>query len=241
MTDTLIVLPTIGANVEKACAALASVRDATEPGSPYRILVVADECTHDQRMALSDAANVAAHGWSPVVNASDDRRGLVPAYRAGFATLERMSDVGRLVLLEDNVRVNPGWFDALTRTLDAHPEFGWVACGQLENDNAPFTSLCSMLTRECALALDGGPDLAFAPCQFDDGDMFMRALKAGFRPHAVPHKVSHPEARTSRVGTIEDDWQLIEAHRAIFRDRWGLYDFPWAAVPVHRGCELCQP
>ncbi len=70
--------------------------------------------------------------------------------------------------------------------------------------------------------------------------MFLRALKAGFRPHAIPHKVSHPEARTSREGTVEDDWRLIEAHRVIFRQRWGLMDFPWAYVPVHRGCGRCS-
>jgi hypothetical protein len=170
---------------------------------------------------------------------SATRRGLVPAYRVGFARFAA-GRWSRLVLLEDNVLVTPGWFDALSRTLDAHPEFGWVACGQLENAHAPFTSLCSMLTREAALALDGGPDLAFAPCQFDDGDMFMRLLAKGFTPHAVDHKVSHPEARTSREGTEADDWALIEAHRVTFMQRWGIADFPWDRVPVHRRCEQCR-
>jgi hypothetical protein len=237
--DTLIVLPTIGANVGKACEALRAVAvdEWTEAPTPD-VLLVLDGCSPRDLDRLGDVAFDASHR-TVSADMSDARRGLVTAYRAGFARFAA-GDWSRLVLLEDNILVTPGWFDALTRTLDAHPEFGWVACGQLENEHAPFTSLCSMLTRECALALDGGPDLAFAPCQFDDGDLFMRALKAGFRPHAVPHKVSHPEARTSRVGTIEDDWQLIEAHRAIFRDRWGLYDFPWAQVPVHRGCGRCQ-
>jgi hypothetical protein len=233
MTDTLIVLPTIGANVGKAAEVLLQVAGL---GDRYSIV---DDATSEREWVVHRVSEFVDHH-------AEGRRGLVAAYRVGFDAFANWTTVNdtpyrRLVLLEDGLVLTDAWatFDALTRTLDAHPEFGWVACGQLENEHAPFTSLCSMLTRECALALDGGPDLAFAPCQFDDGDLFMRALKAGFRPHAVPHKVSHPEARTSRVGTIEDDWQLIEAHRAIFRDRWGLYDFPWAQVPVHRGCGKC--
>ncbi len=231
MTDTLIILPTIGANVEKAREAVAALRITRVQSE---VLLVADEVELD---ALADAFS----GLGPVRIAEicDERRGLVPAYRVGFEDFAADPQYGRLVLLEDNVLVNAGWFDVLTRTLDAHPEFGWVACGQQENANAPFTSLCSMLTRAAALALDGGPDLAFAPCQFDDGDMMMRLMAKGFAPHAVEHKVSHPQARTSREGTEADDWALIEAHRVTFMQRWGLYDFPWADVPVHRGCGEC--
>jgi len=224
VTDTLVLLPTIASRVESWFTALNAV---------------VEQCQCEVHCSMDGFAGDIPSDPRVTFDASPERRGLVAAYRAGFAHFAS-GTWSHLILLEDGITVTPGWDTLMRRTLDAHPEFGWVACGQIENLRAPFTSLCSMMTREAALATNGGQDLLFAPCQFDDGDMFMRLMKAGFRPHAVLHLVHHPISRTSRQGTLQDDLALMEAHRLLFQERWGMADFTWDKVPVHRGCGQCQ-
>lgn len=223
MIDTLVILPTIAGRCEPAASVL---HDAA---NGFDVFVVLDGMTD-----VDDRAHL--RFWP--VQQKWERRGLVAGTNDGFAHF-LAGAWSHLILLEDGLTLTPGWDTALRRTLDAHPGFGWVACGQIENDKAPFTTFCSMMTRACAEKVRG-LDPVFSPCQFDDGDLFMRCLVAGFTPHAVTHKVHHPEARTSRVGTVEDDWALIEAHRGIFAARWGLPDFRWDLVPVHKPCVGCM-
>lgn len=226
LADTLVILPTIGANVSPARRILNAIN--AEPHN-YDIMLILD--------APDPQRPVDWESHATIVRVNPERRGLVAATNDGFAHF-LAGPWSHLVILEDGLTLTPGWDTALRRMLDAHPDFGWVACGQVENDRAPFTAFCSMMTRACAEKVRG-LDPIFSPCQFDDGDLFLRCVQAGFRPHAVAHKVHHPESRTSREGTVEDDWRLIEEHRVLFHARWGLRDFHWSAVPVHRGCDAC--
>jgi hypothetical protein len=229
----LTVLATIGRRVPEA---LAFVR-AYQRGStiPYgTLLVVLDEGTVAQADALCDAGCE--------VLASPHRRGLVAAYNDGFARFLQHPQYTWLHLVEDGLTPTLGYDAALWHALVAHPGFGWVACGQVEHPTAPFTALCSMFTRECVEAV-WGFDPLFAPCQFDDGDLYMRCRVAGFFPTAVHHLVHHPEGRTSVDGPRADDIALMRAHQQRFAARWGMPDMYWHQVAVHwqDTCPRCTP
>jgi hypothetical protein len=231
LPDTLIVLPTIAERQAEAAALLATLTTDAD------VLVVLD----GER--LPDVLPESRHGRLVRYNHSLTRRGLVHAYRCGFEHLLR--DTWQfLVMLEDGLTLTPGWDTAMRRTLTAHPQFGWVACGSIEHATAPFTPTCSMFTREAALATDGGPDLWFAPCQVDDGDMLLRLRSKGFAPHAVTHKVHHPVGRTSET-EAERAWSLtgMQAHLWLLQQRWGVPDIDWSReLPMHDpySCLACQ-
>ncbi len=230
MSDTLIVLATIGSCFAQAQEAALRLSECVDGNAS--LLLVLDEGTQEQSQWFSfPPVSVDALSLSPT------RRGIVGAYNTGFSWFLRDTTCAYLMLLEDGVRVTPGWDVAMRHVLETHPDFGWVACGQLENDRAPFTPLCSLMTRACAEAVTG-LDPVFAPCQFDDADLYMRCRKAGFTPHAVNHKVSHPVSRTSRQGSLQEDVALMMDHLRLFRGRWGIRDSPLPFVPIH-ACERC--
>jgi hypothetical protein len=103
----------------------------------------------------------------------------------------------------------------------------------------PFMALCSLMTRPCASAVRG-LDQDFAPCQFDDGDLYVRCQLAGFAPHGVGHLVGHPEGRTSVTpDKRHEDIERMHAHHRKFIARWGLADSPVPASPVHVTCPRC--
>lgn len=233
MTDTLTILATLGANEAVYQDALLNLLALATVNTD--LYVVIDEASDAQVQHL--LGQLGFHVLSVTVDASPHRRGLVAAYNAGF-TYARRHGYGYVQLLEEGVRVTHGWDTAMRRTLDAHPEFGWVACGQKENPAAPFTALCSLLHREALLKVEG-LDPLFAPDQFDDGDLFMRLRGHGYMPHAVDHRVLHPVSRTSRNGTVPEDVARMWAHKALFAERHGIPDMPWASVPVHAPCEAC--
>lgn len=229
MPDTLIVLATIGSCFEQARACVMALEQCCDV--PADLFVALDSATMEHDAWFCERG--AKVSW-----ALTQRRGIVGAYNAGFQYFLTDDSYQYLMLVEDGISVDDHWDTDMRRVLDNHPEFGWVACGQIENDKAPFTPLCSLMTRACAEAVKG-LDPLFAPCQFDDADLFMRCLQAGFTPFAVNHKVSHPVSRTSREGTLEQDWALVLDHRDKFQRRWQIPDSPLHQVPVHT-CERCK-
>lgn len=231
MPDTLLVMPTVGANWPMAEAALATAMRSAQVQMDY--LIVLDE----PPIGPQPSEFCQRKGVFLVTNPT--RVGLVAAVNEGFRWFLSREDWHFLVILEDGITVAPGWDDRLRRTLIAHPQFGWVACGQIENALAPFTSFCSMMTKSCAERV-GGLDPMFTPCQFDDGDLFMRCVAHGFKPHGVEWKVSHPRSRTSRDWSEADDIALMRKHQELFRMRWGMSDMPWSLVPIHAVCEVCR-
>ena len=234
-TDTLTVLSTLGTNEALYIEAVTHLFAFAQV--PTDLFVSLDEGTEAQVQSLLSRGNATVPSVS--VDASPKRRGLVESYNAGFRYFLARPQYKYLHLLEEGVRVLKGWDMALRSTLDAHPDFGWVACGQVHNPGAPFTALCSLLTRE-AVEKVKGLDPLFAPDQFDDGDLFMRLRDFGYWPQAVPFRVLHPRSRTSRNGTQQEDYDRMLAHQQLFADRHGIPDMPWASVPVHPGdCAAC--
>jgi hypothetical protein len=248
-SDTLVVIPSLAtpANQALLVRALTALRAGGAPAATADLFLVLD----GPGTAIDAVARAAADVWrrpppcpEAFVSPANARRGLVTAVREGVACfLAPAWHTGRpswryLVLLEDGVIVTSGWSAVLRRTLDAHPEMGWVACGQVGRPATPWTTFASMMTRACAEATQG-PDLVFAPHHFDDADWVLRAQRAGFRPHATVALVDHPQGRTSQAETPAEDWALLQAHRAFFEYRWGIPDMPWASMPVHQPCPAC--
>lgn len=226
-SDTLVVLPTLASRIPQANTVLARV---AEEGVPYDVLCIVDldTDTQSEKLATSNAAGR--------VLLSGEPGGLVQAYNIGFAWFAQGPWL-QLVLLEDGVELTPGWLSRLKSVLTAHPECGWVACGHA---TTPFMPLCSMMSRGCALAVRG-LDWAFAPCQFDDGDLAVRCMLAGFAPHGVAHVVGHPEGRTSVPETQRaSDLERMHRHRQLFFSRYSLPDSPIPELPVHQPCDLCK-
>lgn len=227
----LLVLPTMGHRVAEALAALAAIRETAT--IPHEVLVIADRVTAEQGAALGSVSH-----W---IDTRPERRGLVGAYNAGLAFFHGNDRFTHLWQMEDGATAQAGLDVGLARALVAHPRFGWVGASQVENPRAPFTAMCSMLTREAAAAL-GYYDLAFAPYHFEDADAVMRLRQVGFMPHGVTAKVSHPAGMTS-MPEVERSFSqtLLEAHRWLFQQRWGMPDMAWDMMPVHDPftCRAC--
>ncbi len=230
--DTLTVLATLGGNRGHWTRALQEVRTHRQVESDY--FFVLDEGTE------SDLELLVALGYQgSSVDLSPIRRSLVHAYNVGFRHFLAHPEYAYLHLFEDGLIVRPGWDIALRRTLTVHPEFGWVACRQEENAKAPFTAYCSLLSRPAVEAV-GGLDPRYAPCYFDDGDLFTRLLNAGYTPQGLPFAVSHPVSRTGRSWDDRTDQLLLLEKRLLFQMLHGKSDFVWDEVPVHTPCELCR-
>lgn len=229
MNDTLSVLATLGPNRELWKRALAATRLRGRIAADS--LVVIDEATDE------DISHLRVCGHE--VDAAPERRGLVGAYNVGFAYFRDHPQYRYLELLEEGVVVVDGWDMALRRTLDAHPNFGWVACSQQENTKSTFTAYCSLLHREAVTAI-GGLDWRFSPAYFDDGDLLLRLRGAGYAPHGIPVAVSHPVSRTSRSWDEHADAWLLFEKRLLFSLIHGAEDMDWSAVPVHEPCESCR-
>lgn len=229
MNDTLFVLATLGANRDLWKRALAAV--ALRARRDADALVVIDEATE------ADVAHLQECGYA--VDASPVRRGLVGAYNVGFQCFLAHEEYRYLELLEEGVVVVEGWDRTLRAVLDAHPEFGWVACGQQENTKAPFTAYCSLLHRD-AVEVVRGLDYRFQPAYFDDADLLMRLRAQGYEPHGIPLLISHPTSRTSRSwDDAYDAWLLLEK-RLLFALLHGVADMDWSQVPVHQPCDRCR-
>src|SRR2546422_465859 len=138
MTDTLVVLATLGSNAALWMEAVIALREHAT--IPFALFVILDGGTETQVAWLREQRAVG-------IDVCPLRRGLVPAYNVGFRYFLQHTYT-YLHLLEEGVTVTPGWDTALRRTLDAHPDFGWVACTQEENPKTRFTAYCSLLHRE---------------------------------------------------------------------------------------------
>jgi hypothetical protein len=228
--DVLIVLPTIRDRISACVTLLDALASRQHTRVDHDLLFVIDGDGRGLALPAGDGVTVV---WRP------ERHGLVDAYNIGFSWFAQGS-WSYLVMLEDGITVTEGWDAAMRDVLVKHPDFGWVACSQLEHP-VPFTPLCSMMTRACALAVRG-LDPWFAPCQFDDADLLLRCQLAGFTPHGVPHRVSHPEGRTSVApADRQKDLELMHRNRQKFAARWSLPDSTLPRVPIHGGCDLCIP
>ena len=234
--DTLIVMPSLTSRQDELSKCITQINARSE--LPFELLVVLDR---DDESVVDSGEYVPRHPmWEQgTVIYRPTRGGLLGAYNSGFAWFAA-GHWDRLIMMEDGITVTPGWDWVLRRTLENHPEFGWVACGQLEHP-VPFTPLCSMMTRQCALAVRG-LDPWFAPCQFDDADLLLRVQLAGFMPHGVPHRVSHPEGRTSVApADRQKDLELMHRNRQKFAARWSIPDSTLPRVPIHTDCGACEP
>lgn len=230
--DTLIVLPTVPRTLPLAHRAFAAGLVGSE--TPTDWLIVADGIGPADLFALVSRAveHVA-------ISDSATRRGIVGAYGVGFQHFLAHPEYRYLHLLEDGAMPPQGYLDDLRAVLDAHPEFGWVGCQVLENSSVHLIPFCSLMTRAAAEAVQG-LDPLFAPKFFDDADLYLRLVKAGFQPHGIATRVSHPEGETSRdPSEIESDRVAFQEKRALFAERWGQDTFSHAVIPIHLGCDQC--
>ncbi len=229
MTDTVLFMPTFGGRANAARQALLTMRNSG--GISKDIVVIVDDPPSDIATIFSDL-DIELQTY-PV------RRGPVGGLVAACGHALATPQYQYIMFLEDGVGVVPNWDYWMRRVLEAHPQFGWVACLQAENAGTTFTSMASMMTR-AALEASGGWDATFAPAHYDDSDLVMRMRAHGFTPHGIPIAVHHPTAQTSNVDNPEGYFLLGLAHQRKFAQRWGYPDFFWHSVPCHQQCPRCE-
>lgn len=165
-----------------------------------------------------------------------------------------------LMILEDAISFTErDIIKRLIAVLEKHPEFGWVAPGQVENPSATFTAMCSVMSTTMARRMiieTNRKARLFDDCLecFDDADL-IRASRSvyffwtadghrihnAFDPHGVPDiKISHPESRTTtamlRGGRdSEQEREHFLQNQKRFRCKWHTDDFDWSQVPQYRG------
>lgn len=234
-----LVIPTAGAT-DWLALCLAAVASYTEAGS-YEVVVVDDASPEPARVR-------SAVGLHPGVRLerSARNRGFAASVNAGVAAAR----ADRLVILNDDVVVTPGWLERLNARLDLEPRAAWV--GPATNDSGDEASVdveyasleellrvaaqaagsarevdklalhCALLRRS-SFARVGGLDEGYARGMFEDDDLAMALRQLGERVILDPGVfVHHAAGATLRALSPLTYFASFEVNRRRFEARWGV-------------------
>lgn len=217
---------------------LAAVAAHTEP-SKYEIVVVDD----DAPIAVSDLVR-------RYPRATHLRMGRTSGFAAAVNAGVARCATERVVVLNDDAVVTPGWLGRLEAALDADPETGLV--GPCSNDTgdvatvpaayvdlpgllqhaeraggaprrvAKLSLFCALMRREAYDAV-GGLDEGYGSGMFEDDDLCAALWRRGFAVTLVPSAfVHHGAGATLRQLSRFEYLALFEVNRYRFEQRWGV-------------------